>query len=892
MAVVVDVQLKHKGAQDLIKRMTDIRKEVTTLAAATKTVEGLPLTTQQQLQRMDNAIGKTRALRDRVTDVRKELQSAGTPRLLELAAQEARESLVDMNAINDTIRELRDELEAPVNNQVAKAIEDVARPKTSVPDVNQYKAIFGSETPLKSDIAGLAGIAGQFSGTAGQVGRIAGEILNVSSNIAEVGKTFGEVNKSSLALIGSTAILTGLIYGVSKAMNDSAERAREIVKAEKERVQAALQTRDDLRRLDAESARQQREDLETELRLNEKALDDTAKRLMNSIDSVDGFFDSAAKSAGFLGHQIGVNVGEVGAAIEEIEKWNEDIAKNREEIERLRAVEERLAAKEAGRNAADRFVTELEQQLEREMFIIDATNNLTKEGALERLATLELERKGQEAVYERLKERTDQVWKELETAINEGADQADIDELSAEAARLQEKLNGLYAPLQKTNQQIEDFNNLIIPEIELREAEADAIESASEARKRDIDALKAFQKSQDELRVKVDNASKSLQTARQALADFETQLADEARTRAQENAIRSRQASELAAIDTQIEAAKASENAAKQRQKQNEFEVKSAQKLTDMRTKFADDELKRQRDFQTQLTRFTEDTAIRARRLFEDAEKSIKKAVADNDFAAFIDAVEKRDADLQRLSEDATLDNRRRIEDFTSESKDRLREFSNSLLTAEREIAEQRLRLQQEAGTQELSLVQQLQQRRAALVAKHTQELENFRIQQETAAINRRRQLLIADINARQQEYEALRKQAHANAFNIGRNALLGFFSGASAQQRQIVQTVTNAGNQAIQSIKNVLPSFANEGVASQPMLALVGDKRGHNEAMINFPKSSSLGEEIARRGLGTKVEVNIGAGAFTGVNGQLDIDRIGNQIGWKIVQVLESRHT
>lgn len=866
MAVKVEVQLRQKGGEDVSKAVNKLRTDFDKTRAA-----------------IDNSIKQTAGLKRELKDIGKALDTVDTAAFRKLD-QQIDEVQKSADQAAKSIRNVREEGEKPVRLKAVK-------PQVSGAEARR-RAAFEATDPVgdvDTAVSAFAGAFGQFGGAGvEQATRGISDVLAISEAAPRMVASLATISPAMLATTGALGAGAIAFYAMSKAAESLNKKITEGAEAARKRAEAEVQTFRDTRSGSLEAFEAQAEELQVQLEASIRARTESINSILQDFgDEKVGFNEGQLTEAqkvftfySLILSEKGIfDFGPAKKAKEEIGKFNEDIADTEAELarintevipilrERAEAERELKNAQELGQADAERFIDARRDQLAFERQSADDEKNLTLEQGRDKLSTLKAQLEDEKQLYADLEAKI----RENQEAINAGGlSESDLAGLQQQNRAYEVQLQSLSDTIVQSEQQLESYEAETLKAIEKREQE-----------ERALSQLKDAQSQRNELLEKEKTALNALKSAQQALVDFEAQVANEARTKAQEKAIRDRQSAELDAIDIQIQAAQAAEKQAQAQQKLSDLELDRNAKLNEVLTKGRDEEQRRQDQFGKELERFARDTALQARRIFRDTGKAIDEAVASNDVVAFANAIEERNKSLSDLQEDADIEAADRIRDFNDESIRLTQDREQQLQQIRTQFEQQRLQIVQQSGSQELTLVEQLQRQRALIVARHQQELENFRIRQEVDAINRRRQLLIADINSRQQEYDALRRQGQQNAFNIARSMVLGFFSGLSPQQQQAQQAVSNFGSQAIQQFKNVLPKFGHGGLVKKPTVGLLGERPGWMDLVIPVKKSDGAQSAIAGRG-GVTIHIN-----NPSITSESELNRIANHIGNKVVAAI-----
>lgn len=880
MAVQFEIDASLKGADQLVQRIASVRQEVTRLQTATKVSGELPLSTQQQLARMDQAISKTGALRERVAAVRKELQTTGTSRLLELAEAESKDALVDVERLNASVKELRDNLESPVDNRVANAVQNVGaprRPGTAAP----------AATSLNDRTFGqLAGAATALNIPGGGALRTVADIADVTENLPKLGaeiKALGVAGVASTAAVGAVAIA---MFALDKALDDGAKSARKTIEAIEQESAARKKSREDLRTLTAAAAQQQRDDLQQDIvdaRLDLQELDAerdkarTERRDVNhdalqfsAKDYLAGVKEQFAGDFAAIGERIGINAGALGELNTAIDEHNKNLADQQKELERILAVERELASIEAGRTDAGIFLEALDKAGEGLIQTGRDIQTLNSEELRERASEAEQRR----TIAQQNREATQAEITRLR-GIYEGASEDEQTRILASLETLKTASAGYTATIDTETTEITRLTTVVQPLVAQREREAGAIER--------LTAL------QEQAAQQAERAADSLQKftgAQQALADFEGQLATDELNARREASINAIYDAQLNAIDADIEAAKAADKQAQAQQKLVEAQANYTEKVQDTNQQFFQQELDRLAQFRKEEARINDDFAREQRRRLEDLNDDLLDAVANNDVVSFVERQKEGSKEIARAAEDFGVDAVRRTEDFNSETAQNQRDHLQELLNVNRQYYEQRQQLTVAAGGQELSLLDQLQARRAEIIANRELSLQQLRDQLEQEGINRRRQTLIANMNAAQEEYKRLNELATTSGRIIGSNFMMSIIGGMS-QAKQALSAVQDFGN----SIR--IPSFAGGGDVNRPTLAMVGDMKPPFDAERIIPYRRSDGYGLPGGGRGAGIVNNFD---FSGTNfGNLSrsevvsiVDGSVNSAMWKLTGIVE----
>lgn len=881
MPVVVDITLRQKGGEDVSKAVKRLQADFDNTGKA-----------------IDRSQKQAAGLQRELKDIGRALDAVDTAAFKQLDEQ-INSTRKTTEKATKAVRELREESERPVRIRNGGGT-----PAISLAE-QRRRAAFEASDPVgdvDTGIAAFAGAVGQFGGAGLEQGlRGVSDVLAITEAAPRIVTSLATIPPAMVATAGVLGAGAVAFYALNKAIDASAESAKRDIEAIEQRIAAEQKSREDLRTLSTDETRQRIADLQEDItatrqaraeldRLRDAARDAGGEGL---VDNFGQFTDRVVRDISLLGERVGADLGSLGELNKALDEQNQNLKEQKAELDRLLAVERELAAIESGRTTGETFFEVREQQLNAELQTARDVRSLSLESAQQQRDEIQARLDANTLTRQQAIEQRELLQAQLDaipepgsvTLLGEEIEIALDEETRNRRAALQAQLDVINQQLDADSQfqqsiradtaEVERFNEAVIPAVERREQENQRLERFTQLQER---ATTTAERASD--------AFEKVVNAQQALADFEAGLQLEQHNKEREASIMAVYDAQLLAIDAEIEAAKAADAATKQRQKQADFEVKAAQRLNDLRAEFATEEIRRQRDFHTELRRFSEDTAREAKRLFEDAEKTIQGAVADNDFAAFIEAVEQRDTDLQRLAEDADTESKRRIKDFNTESKDRLADLVNNLRQTELEIQQEHLRIQAEAGTQELTLLDQLQAKRAEILANRELSLEQFRQQLENEALIRRRQSFIAQINAANEEYNRLNELAMTSGRVIGSNFMTSIIAGTQSQIQHAFTAVSNFGN----NILSAIPSFAEgTNAITRPTLAMVGDMHPPFDAEAIIPYRRSDGFGLPGRGGGMTNVFDFSNTNF-GNSSRAEIEGIVNEKFWRVEQALRGQ--
>lgn len=842
MAIPVEILLRQKGGEDVSKAVKKLQSDFDNAGKA-----------------IDKSIQQAAGLKRELKDIGNALDTVETAAIKKLDEQlDATRESADKAA--KSIREVREEAEKPI-----RAKSTVEKPGISAAELRRRQAFEISDPvgDVDTGVAAFAGAFGQFGGAGvEQVARGVSDVLAISEAAPRIVASLATVSAGMVATAGVLGAGALAFYALNKAIQAGEKQAVETAETYRRIAEAEKQTREDLQNLGLGDAEQQSRDLQASLQADIRSRDAYIQKQVAQIAEIDSNSDAFLTGLSGITTALGGSSGVIGKTKEEVEKYNKAIQEQEAELRRINEqVLPILRAQEAGATAASSFAGSLERRIQLEKEAAIATETYSSETAQSRVQSLEIELAAQQEYYDALKAETDRAFDDLEAAVLSGASQEDIAKLQARAEGLQNSLNETYAPLQATIDQIDLFNSKIIPQIEAREREIQAIERAT--------AL------QEQAAQQADRAASGLEkmkNAQQALADFEGQLALDELNKRREASINAVYDGQLKAIDADIARAKAAEKAQQAQQKLTQLETTRAEKIRSTNQQFYEQELTRLADFRKEEQRINDDFAREQRRRLEDLNDELTEAVADNDVVAFIRAQREGSKELSRAAEDFSVDAAQRTEDFNTETQRNQQEHVRALLDINREYQEQRIQLQAQGDTTELSILDQLQQRRAEIVAQREASLEQFRQQLENEAINRRRQSFLRQYEIARQEYEALNKLAFS-----------------------AIATAISASAAALtSSIKVRLPSFADGAESiTRPMAAIVGDMKPPFDAEAIIPYRRSDGYGLPGGGRGAGIVNNFD---FSGTNfGNLSrsevvsiVDGSVNSAMWKLTGIVE----
>jgi hypothetical protein len=815
VTLALDILLRQKGGEDVSKAVQKIDRSV----------DGLNKSFEHQAQ-VNQRLAASRRAAD--ASFNKQLDSI----------QQAQR--VERDYIEALEREAKAQKEvAEQANRANKARAGGGRGSVPPDQLREFQRLSGDTAGDASTALGGLGSAASSVGFRG-AGAIsaAGDIAALGEEIPRFVAGLANMSKAVIAVTSAAAIYAAGFYFLNKSIQQSAEEVKKAGKAELERLEAIKKTRDELRTLSFDEVSQRIADLETDLanatETRNRRQQELAEQLgIKTEDAFKGFIEASAalnqinlsdpaasaqsyiNSLKELADVTGLSEGEIQAAKKEIDDYNASIKEQAAEIQRLRS---EVLAFTQGRAAATGFLSDLEQSAQRTIQtsrdIRTASSEDIRQAVSDANQRLQIARQNREAI-------ADEVTRLQSEWANATGDEAK--KLEGEITGLIQATSAYDQQIANESTEIQRLTNNVQGAVIAREREARAIELLSGVREQYIDQV-----------ARERDALKKVTDARKALADFEGGLATEELNQRREASINAVYDAQLKAIDSDIERAKAVEKAQQAQQKLSQIETGRAEKLRDANTNYYRQELERLTEFRKAEQRINDDFAREQRRRLEDLNDALSESATDNDVVTFIRTQKEGQKELSRAAEDANVDASRRAEDFNSETTRNQQEHLRQLLDINRDYQQQRIQLTAQGGTVELTLLDQLQAKRAEIIANREASLEQFRASLENEAINRRRQALIANLNAANEEYKRLNDLATSSGRIIGSNFMQSIINGMS-QAQQAMKAVSNFGN----SIR--IPSFAEGGVATRPTFAMVGDKPGYNEAMIPFRANQGL---------------------------------------------------
>jgi hypothetical protein len=810
VTLALDILLRQKGGEDVSKAVQKIDRSV----------DGLNKSFERQVQ-VNQRLAASRRAADAAFD--QQITSVQQAQRVERAYIEALEKEAKAQ------REV-----AEAANRANKERKDgsVIKPK-SFADSSRAFQVEGGRTG--GDISsGLGQVSSALTGIGISDNRVfanAGAFIELGEDLPRVVAGVAAMSKEMVGFTAAIGIAGIALFALDKALDAAAASAKKDIEAIERRITAEKQSREDLRSLSAADARQRIEDIQADIELTRQAREEIdairdAARDDNSTDSltlaIQGDFKASANSMiasiSSVGEAFGVNIGAVGEANKALDEHNKNLSEQKAELERILAVERELRAIELGEGDAQKFLDGLNNagqgmiQTQRDIQELSSDEVQAQlDQAQQRKAIAEQNQQATQAEITRLR------------GEYEGASESEQQRILSSLTTLKLASEGYTAAADAESAEIVRLTNNVQGAVIAREREARAIELLSGVREQYIDQV-----------ARERDALKKVTDARKALADFEGGLATEELNQRREASINAVYDAQLKAIDSDIERAKTVEKAQQAQQKLSQIETGRAEKLRDANTNYYQQELERLTEFRKAEQRINDDFAREQRRRLEDLNDALSESATDNDVVTFIRTQKEGQKELSRAAEDANVDASRRAEDFNSETTRNQQEHLRQLLDINRDYQQQRIQLTAQDGTAELTLLDQLQAKRAEIIANREASLEQFRASLENEAINRRRQALIANLNAANEEYKRLNDLATSSGRIIGSNFMQSIINGMS-QAQQAMKAVSNFGN----SIR--IPSFAEGGVATRPTFAMVGDKPGYNEAMIPFRANQGL---------------------------------------------------
>lgn len=715
--------------------------------------------------------------------LRREFERVDTPKLLTLAQAEAKETIVDLERVQSTVRDLRQEL-----NTLPEA--SVAAPRVN-PRGGGGRAVQGAPTSLNDRTFGqLAGAANQFGLPGANVLNFAAGVADVTENLPKLAAEIREVGLAGLGATAAVGAFAAIFLATKKAAEDATKPIDNFVAGMPEigAVTADLYTI--FKEGSSESVAAIRQEAELREQLIE-AQRDQAQALVNQTNAaLEANFGSVGGKALQL---LGFNAG---AAEDSVEELNTQL---REQDALLQVLSSDYVQSQV---AINDFISGLDQAraAQQELTTLITTGTTQQVEAEKARLQIQLDGAAQEktAIEGKIAELVRANEAQFGQIVDSGIDT--LSELrdyavnvlgaSTEAVNTDDKLLAFLRALtgggeafdtltqkfidldqevQTTTDSITELDQVAAPRVARLEQEAELIERVNELSEERTKLLEDQAKIDDQI------------------ADLE---ADRARTlaiREEDAALKALHASELDAIDARIEEAKAMDAQRAQQQKIASLQNERNNRAAEIDTKFFNDTLKLVTEARKEETRITRDEGIKRLRFLQDLERDLFELAASRDTSGFLSRLRQGTTDLPRSDEDSDLAAADRRDALRQQLDEAQAARDEELVQLEQHYQE---RLAAEASGQRkvITLVEQLQQEREAIRARQQAEVDLIRQQREAqahqerlAALNRQREELQGQLSALDRQ---LVQNAGTLAFNFG-TASLNALSQAAVQHLQ-----------------------------------------------------------------------------------------------------------
>lgn len=625
---------------------------------------------------------------------------------------------------------------------------------------------------------------------------------SAAATVTPLGGTAASLTAIAVAaapfLVAGAAVAGGLFL-LNKELAEGRKRSDESVQAIKKREDALRLEYEILTTLNAEQAKRQQQGLQGELDVITQSRDALVAELQKQFGDATIFeqlsvtdlkpedllgedinkllentiFDP--RGAAFVANQVVDGIVKLGggsgieSTLKEIAEYNKqiealngDISIYSEQINELINRENQQAAIDAAKASATEYVQSLYAQSEAAQRTAADIERLSGESAQQQVDDLKTRIAANE-------EAADAILKQIYT--NQEAAQNGLAANAAEMAAANEVLADELATLQTSiaadSAEVARLTDEVIPLVEAREREEKAVED-----------LKARQ---EELVASQRQAADQLASVRDQITDITEQFAEKEKLRQAEDAIKAARDAEDKLFQKRIDAAKATDAAAKAQDRQRQLVTETRQKEADINRKFMEGQLKASQEFHKKESRIVEDEQNERLRKLRDFSDQLLEAYEGNDVRTFARTLRDRNRFLQDDTADNSIEARRRGEDFVAQS-------NEAQAAREKELE---------------ALTAHFQERQAQeLAARSEQESEVDRIQREWDRV--RQQRLVED----EQRKLQIERDAHQTRLgNLRRqeSELSTRIAGINAQlAASIFNNILSKANQALGTVQAV----------------------------------------------------------------------------------------
>lgn len=522
-------------------------------------------------------------------------------------------------------------------------------------------------------------------------------------------------------LIVTGAALVASVLLIQKVFSDASEGAKELADAERERIEGAVSTRNELRTLSVADAQTQKEDLEERLRLTIEARDKLVVQYDAMFKDVNGAVDKAETNISGVLTKFGINIGSVGNFVNELDGFNKDIQDMESELARISTevipvLEDRIKIEEAAKKAleesvssAQHFVEARRRELELEQEVASASQTLSMDSTKERIATLQSQAELEQQLYDDIQRKVEENAATIQALQNstDPDSQQIVSNLIEQNKVYEQSLNDLYPSIFKNNEALQQYQQVVLPTVQAREKEIAVLNENKQALAETSQELKQLTNQLPQLQDQLTTAVKARDNRLQQLAE--------------EDALKRRRLEEDNRLNAREKNLVALRDANASRQRVQGIEAEHRNKIADINTKSANDSVKHLQEFIKQERTITDEAGKERLRKLQDLEDQLTGAADSRDFISFLHIQREGNKQLQRDAEDAGDDAQKRATSFNEEQQaaDQARQQE---LQAEQQHYQERLATEQAGQQKIITIEEQFANLRSQLAARRAAE--------------------------------------------------------------------------------------------------------------------------------------------------------------------------
>lgn len=679
-------------------------------------------------------------------------------------------------------------------------------------------------------LSAASGALGTFSPEAGRVLQGASDVAGFAETIPTALQGIGALGLAAAPIAGATLAASAGLAVLNKELDQQSKAVEALSNIERDRVDALIATRNDLRTLTQSDARERIDALQFEVDAARASRDSLVDSYRQSIGEVKGFGDAVTTSISGLASRVGISVGSIGAAQAELKKWNEELAQNQAELDRLNndvlpALQERSANQEV--------VDALREESQLRVQVAQLIRSGTSEQIKDRRALIDAEQAAAESAKATSDAQIAAFYEQNKGLLSIYDDY--IARGGAEALqgqRLKDLLLSQVEPFEQASAELAGTLQALAAEEEaLRTSAAPIVR----LREEEEAAVKKLNDLMDERRSLLEKVAQAERAVDQAIAEEQRrrQLAEEKR------ALADKRRAEDDALNRREQALREADAEAQQRQQMVSLQNETNAQRISLEQKFFADSLKALTEFRKSEQRLDQDYFRARQRKLEDLNDSLLSAASSNDVSQFIALQKEAEKQLRRDQEDFGINKDRRLEDFTTGNEERRNALQSELTELINSYQERVATVTQGESTLNTALAQLQRERQALQLAR---QAEDNAIQQriEDQAFQARLSDLQQKENLLTSEYANLNTQIALAGYQAGVAHARAFQAGVSSTSPS-----TNIPRGGSSGVRNgfTATAFATGGIqiTDRPSVGIFSENY-QKEAHIAIPIQSSRG--------------------------------------------------